>query len=97
MVQEAVPVHLVPLQPQVRNYLRQAERQSHTLTIEVDGISMNAWGTTQPNHNEGLYQEAVVQTGSLGAEVGGGGETGRGGTGFPALPGWEWVAVYDGP
>jgi hypothetical protein len=42
-------------------------------TIEVDGISMNAWGTTQPNHNEALYQEAVVQTGSLGAEVGGGG------------------------
>jgi len=42
-------------------------------TIEVDGISMNAWGTTQPNHNEALYQEAVVQTGSLSAEVGGGG------------------------
>ena len=42
-------------------------------TIEVDGISMNAWGTTQPNHNEALWQEVVVQTGSLGAEVGGGG------------------------
>ncbi|MEQ1730955.1 MAG: carboxypeptidase regulatory-like domain-containing protein, partial [Vicinamibacterales bacterium] len=42
-------------------------------TIEVDGISMNSWGDVQPNHNEALYQEVVVQTAGLGAEVATGG------------------------
>lgn len=42
-------------------------------TIEVDGISMNSWGDVQPNHNEALYQEVVVQTAGLAAEVATGG------------------------
>ena len=42
-------------------------------TIEVDGISMNSWGDVQPNHNEALYQEVVVQTAGLSAEVATGG------------------------
>ena len=41
--------------------------------VEVDGINMAAFGTSQNQHNDGMYQEFVVQTGALSADVAGGG------------------------
>lgn len=41
--------------------------------VDIDGINMSSFGTSQNQHNDGMYQEFVVQTGALGAEVAGGG------------------------
>ncbi|HUR33826.1 MAG TPA: carboxypeptidase regulatory-like domain-containing protein [Vicinamibacterales bacterium] len=41
--------------------------------VDIDGINMAAFGTSQNQHNDGMYQEFVVQTGALGADVAGGG------------------------
>ena len=36
--------------------------------VDIDGINMSSFGTSQNQHNDGMYQEFVVQTGALGAE-----------------------------
>lgn len=41
--------------------------------VDIDGINMAAFGTSQNQHNDGMYQEFVVQTGALSADVAGGG------------------------